>query len=571
LILFEKRYPATLDVIVAESSSEVLETWTFDDRETRLAAEAALALRGVTARCRSAYKPLVCAFREEIDTEHLESVDIFYPRHPAAKPARFLLESYPLSALYPDIDFRFEAGEISEALPIYHLRLRYADGRDESLEVLAPNRRHVDFGEEMALSPCGWQIADGIGSPVTTVYEQLFVETMTAIRDADWQCEPYFEELNVAVSVPIADEALGYADEVLSLREAMHEEFYFSLLEVFQRRSGRPLGDRLLQPGQIVPEIRYGTAYAVKVETKAYDRDSISTHREPLDAVTRPLSQVQIAEELATLGGIEFHATSAAGRRIAGRYIAGSDRAMIISAGQHANETSSPAGTLQAAAVLAARDEAHFTLCPLENPDGYALHQRLIAGNPRHMHHAARYTALGDDLEYRQGGALHEKAIRVEAERLAGALLHINLHGYPAHEWTRPLSGYIPRGFEVWTLPKGFFLVLRHTPGWAEASRGLIETVTLALNEVPGLRAFNDRQIALFEIHAGDTGFEMINGFPCLISEDDRHRVPMTLITEYPDETIYDADFQAGVAAQRATVLAAYDALQALSGEFLAS
>ncbi|MGM8850674.1 peptidase M14 [Salinicola halophyticus] len=586
MILFEKHYPATLDRLVAEFTGRRLETWTFDDRETRRAAEAALASRGIAARCRSAYKPLVCAFREEIATEGLTSVEIVYPRHPGAKSSRFLLESYPLSALYPTIDFHFEAGEISEAVPIYRLRLRYADGRDEPLEVLAPNRLHLDFADEQALSPCGWQIVEGAASHLTTVYEQLFVEAMTAIREAEWETrngsgeryleelyleEPFFEELNITATLPIADEPLGYADEVLSLREALHEEFYFSLLEVFQRRSGRPLGDRHLQPGQIVPEIRFGTAYAVKVETRPYDRESISSHREPLVAVARPLSQVQIGEELATLGGSGFHAMSVAGRRLEGRYLAGSDRAMIISAGQHANETSSPAGTLQAAAVLAARDGAHFTLCPLENPDGYALHQRLIADNSRHMHHAARYTALGDDLEYREGEALHEKAIRVEAERLTNALLHINLHGYPAHEWTRPLSGYIPRGFEMWTLPKGFFLVLRHTPGWADASRALIEAVTLALNEVPDLRAFNDRQIALFERHAGDTGFEMINGFPCLISEDDRHRVPMTLITEYPDETIYGPAFQAGVAAQRASVLAAYDALQALPDELLAS
>ncbi|WP_110642992.1 peptidase M14 [Salinicola sp. CPA57] len=585
MILFEKHYPATLDLLVAESTGRRLETWTFDDQSTRRAAEATLARRGITARCRSAYKPLVCAFREEIATQGLVSVEIVYPIHPAAQPARFLLESYPLSALYPAVDFRFEAGEISEAVPTYRLRLRYADGRDETLDVLAPNRSHRDFADEEALSPCGWQIVEGAASKLTTVYEQLFMEATSAIRDGEWgdePCfeapyfeapyfeEPYFEELNITATLPIADEPLGYADEVMSLREALHEDFYFSLLELFQRRSGRPLGDRHLQPGQIVPEIRFGMEYSVKVETRGYDRESITTHHEPLDAVTRPLSTRQIGEELARLGGIAFHAISVAGRRLEGRYFAGPDRAMIISAGQHANETSSPAGTLQAAQLLASRDGAHFTLCPLENPDGYALHQRLIADNPRHMHHAARYTALGDDLEYREDDR-HETAIRLEAERLSEARLHLNLHGYPAHEWTRPLSGYIPRGFEMWTLPKGFFLILRHAPGWAEASRWLIERVTLSLDEVSGLRAFNDRQIALFERYAGETGFEMINGFPCLIMEDDRHRVPMTLITEYPDEMVYAADFQAGVAAQRATVLAAYDALQALPDERLAS
>jgi len=568
LILFERRYPATLDRLVAGTTATTLEVWTFDDRATRVEAERRLMARGVRARCRSAYKPLVCAFREEIDTAGLENVEVVYPCHPAAKPARFLLESYPLSALYPAIDFRFRPGEMSDEMPVYRLRLAYADGRSEALSVLAPNRLHVDFAEESALSPCGWQVADGVAAGLPTVYESLFAEAMAVIRDAEWGSEPYFEELNITATLPVADEDLGFADEVLSLREALHEEFYFSLLEVFQRRSGRALGDRHLQPGQIVPEIKFGADYSIKVETRAYDRDSISTHREPLEAVTRPLSQQQIADELGKLGGETFHATSVAGRRIEGRYVAGSDRGMIISAGQHANETSSPAGTLLAAQALALRDGAHFSLCPLENPDGYALHQRLIADNPRHMHHAARYTALGDDLEYREDGS-HETAIRLAAEHLSGARLHLNLHGYPAHEWTRPLSGYVPRGFEMWTLPKGFFLVLRHQPGWASTARQLIEQVTQKLADVPGLQAYNERQIALFEVHAGETGFEMINGFPCLISEDDRHQVPMTLITEYPDETVYGEAFQAGVAAQRATVLAAYEALQALPAELL--
>ena len=68
----------------------------------------------------------------------------------------------------------------------------------------------------------------------------------------------------------------------------------------------------------------------------------------------------------------------------------------------------------------------------------------------------------------------------------------------------------------------------------------------------------------MFERHAGETGFEIRNGFPVLISQDERHRIPMTLITEYPDETIVGEAFRAGHEAQMATLLAAYDALQNL-------
>lgn len=561
MILFQKNWPATLDAL--ETESRKIEVWSFDDAPTRRASEVAFAARGITARCRSAYKPLVCAFLEEIETDGLQSAQITYPRHPDATANRFLLESYPLSALFPDIEFTFNEGPESRDIPAYQLRLTYAD-RVEETRVLAPNRSHEDYAKRIALSPCGWLIEDGKGAFLQTSYEKLFHETIQAIEAGPWEKEPYFQELNISVTLPVADEELSHGDEVLSLREALHEDFYFSLLEVFQLRSGRPIGDRHLQPGQIVPEIRHGKETSVVVEVRPYDAASLSSYVQELETAEKPLSQEQISAELSKIAGKRFTAQSVSGREINGLYRFGSDRGVIISAGQHANETTSPAGTLRAAQRLIEREGAHFTICPLENPDGYALHQRLIVDNPRHMHHAARYTALGDDLEYRAGDKLFETAIRHEAEAQLAAMLHLNFHGYPAHEWTRPLSGYIPRGFEMWTLPKGFFLVMRYQAGWGSAARALMDDVTRKLDDVKGLRAYNDAQIALFERHAGETGFEILNGFPVMISEDTRHRVPMTLITEYPDETIYGDAFRAGHEAQMATMLAAYDALQAL-------
>ncbi|MBM7327338.1 peptidase M14, partial [Agrobacterium sp. S2] len=261
-----------------------------------------------------------------------------------------------------------------------------------------------------------------------------------------------------------------------------------------------------------------------------------------------------------------FQARSRSGRVLSARYVAGSDAAVMISGGQHPNETTGIVGAIRGARKLADRKGAHFTISPLENPDGYALHQRLRVDNPRHMHHAARYTALGDDLEYRtpenSAAHLNEKEIRFKAQEMSGASLHVNLHGYPSHEWTRPLSGYVPRNFAMWTLPKGFFLIIRHHADWESRAEALLDKVTRHLGAIPGLLDYNNRQIALYEIHAGETGFRIINGFPCLSSIDDRHTVPMTLITEYPDETIYGTDFITGHTAQMETVLSAYDAWQ---------
>ena len=570
MILYDGGFAPTLAGLAATLTAREVEIWTFDDSATRRAAEAAFAARGVRARCHSAYKPLVCAFRDTIATDGLVRAQITYPRHPDAGAARFLLESYPLSALFPAVDFTFTEGPESADLPEYQLRLTYAGGREVVQTVPAPNRVHIDYSGEVALSPCGWLIVDGVARRLETDYEALFHAAMQAIQSGPWGEEPYFQELNITTTLPITDEALNTGDEVLSLREALHEDLYFSALEVFQRKSGRPIGDRHLQPGQIVPEIRLGPAYGLRVEARPYDRRPETTHVEPLESAARALSIPQIAAELARIPGERYTARSVAGRVITAVHHPGSDRGVIISAGQHANETTSPVGTLRAVNRLLARPGAHFAFCPLENPDGYALHQRLIADNPRHMHHAARYTALGDDLEYRQGAALHEKSIRIEAESRIPAMLHMNFHGYPAHEWTRPLSGYVPRGFATWTIPKGFFLILRHGKGWQAAARALMDDVTRRLDAVPGLRAFNDAQLALFSRHAGDHGFEILNGFPVLIGEDARHRVPLTMITEYPDETLYGDAFRAGHEAQMAAILAGYAALQALPAELLA-
>jgi hypothetical protein len=393
----------------------------------------------------------------------------------------------------------------------------------------------------------------------------LFSSSIQAIADYAWGAEePYFEELNIAVALPIHDRRLPFGEEVISLREAMHEDIYFSLLEIFQKKSGRPIGDRGLQPGQIVPEVRFGDIASVCIEIRPLSNVEAEGDAQGLADAARPIFAAQMRAELGKIDGVSFSAFSRIGRRVEARYHQGSDRAVMISGGQHPNETTGIVGALRAAQELAKRPGAHFTVSPLQNPDGYEIHQRLRADNPTHMHHAARYTALGDDLEYRADATLLERAIRVEAERLTGAVLHLNLHGYPSHEWTRPLSGYVPRGFAMWTLPRGFFLIVHHHAAWAKQAEELVDGITRRLATIPELIKYNDVQIGLFEIHAGDTGFRMVNGIPCMISADDRYTTPLTIITEYPDETIYGDAFVFGHTAQRETVLAAYDAFQAL-------
>jgi len=140
----------------------------------------------------------------------------------------------------------------------------------------------------------------------------------------------------------------------------------------------------------------------------------------------------------------------------------------------------------------------------------------------------------------------------------------VNLHGYPAHEWTRPLTGYIPRGFEMWTIPKGFFLIVRYREGWQQQARRLLEEVIQDLANIPELVALNRRQVAAFEAHAGEFDFSILHDIPYLLIQDNAQLTPLMLITEYPDETVYGDAFTLAHEAQRATILSAYTHYQRL-------
>jgi hypothetical protein len=575
-ILLDTRIPRTLDVLLRHWAGESnrgahLEAWLFEDEEARREGERALARAGVTARLRSAYKPLVHAFLEDIDMAGLSRVMVRYPVHEEADSKRFLSEAYPLAALLDGVETIFEP---AGADLTYRVTAEYEGGRIEEHAVFAPNRLCTNHLAQIDLTPTGWLkvTTQPSGVPdldqrLETEAEQVFQVVMQAIIAHEWPAqEPYAETLAIDVAIPGIERPLGYDDEVMSTREALHEDFYFSLLEFFKHKSGRPPEDRSLQPGQIVPDIRAGEGDAhVRVELRSFGapQDPVRVDQDLETADAAP-GLAQIHRELAALAGETFAGLSREGRPVRGLYRSGSRPAVLVTGGQHANETSAPVGALRAVRRLLADPEANIAFIPVENPDGYALHGRLCEGNPRHMHHAARYTSLGNDLEYDRGNPTYEKGARIQALQMSGAKLHVNLHGYPAHEWTRPFTGYLPRGFELWSIPKGFFLVMRHKPAWAEQARVLVEAVTKGLSAVPGLPEFNRRQIEICAIHSDGTPYEIINDIPCLLTADERYPTPLMLITEFPDETIYGDAYRFAHTVQMTTVIAAEAAFAAL-------
>ncbi len=563
--LLEAIFPRTLDELVARFSAPEwlgcrIEAWVFEDLAARRQAGATLADSGVEAVFRSAYKPLLHAYLDD----GLPAGPIALPTHPDAAPGRFALEAYPLLGL--------SLGTwtlVPGSSPLDY-------GLSDGTTVFAPNRVRHDSHGAVALSCCGWlrvwhDRALLIDEAVPTEFEQAFDAVMAAVAAHRWpESMPFFKTLHVDVQTGGIGRRLDLGHECMDTQEALHEDLYFSLIEWFQVIAGLPPGDRTLQPGQIVPEISHTTgATRVRVRLISGLPEPVALGDEPVDAAVRALDAGQIARILLALPGDRFAAQSVQGRSVDGLYRPGALPGLVVTAGQHANETSGVVGLLRAAPLLLARAGAELALVATENPDGYALHRRLCATHPRHMHHAARYTAFGDDLGARAAPPYYEADARREAIARTRAVLHISLHGYPAQEWTRPLSGYVPSGFAGWTLPCGFFLIMRHHPGCQAEAMRFLDALTERLSANTELVAMNRAQLALRHAHLAATDGLMLHDIQCRVAEDTRSPVPFTLITEYPDETIEGDAFRQAHLVQRDTVLHAAELLWAgvFSGE----
>jgi hypothetical protein len=562
--IFEIDIPRTLDELMrdhSESGTE-LEAWVFEDEPARRLAEGQLAAAGVHARIRSAYKPLLHFFMEEVELSGLSAVTVRTPSHDLAAENRFRIEAYPLAGLLRGVTLHFEKG----ADELHYIITTEHGARHTEHRVFAPNRERRNVLGERALAPCGWlkTTADPQGKPLPTEYELVFDKIMVALAGYAWKkTQPFFEVLEIAVQTGGIEHRLPYADECVSTREALHEDLYFSILEYFKAANGLGAEDRTLQVGQIVPDIRAGTgATRVRVALRPADLDTWTDASQPLESAARPLSPAQIAREVEALGGTRFDVVSGQGRKVLATLIAGGGPGLLVSGGQHANETSGVVGALRAAAVLK-ENGTGFALIPQENPDGYAMHGKLRRHNPRHANHAARFTALGDDLEFRDDEPFGERAARLEAFKRTKAVLHVNLHGYPAHEWTRPHSGYVPPRSALWMIPKGFFLIMRHHPGLQAKAESFMRKLAERVARVPGLREFNDAHIAAFAAHLGEMPQPIHHSIPLVIGESPRFVPPFTLVAEYPDETIYGDAFRLAHTVQMATVIEAADLLAA--------
>lgn len=592
-ILYEIEIPLTLDTQVARFSQEayagsVIEMWVFDSFERRQAAQKQLAQTDVTARIRCAYKPLLHAFLEEIDLEGAREIIITYPTVKDVAEDRFLLECYPVADLIGGVPVRFNRGARVDgsALFFYRVEVRGIAPNTRVYDVAAPNGFSTRRGGEHVLSNQGWLRVTSLHTPALSITEPLETEMETAFQGILSVFDkipmegsgPFFDRADIRVEAPFFDHPLPAGTECISTSEAMHEDIYFSVLELLNIRRGKDATDRTFEPGQLVPVTVPNMAAArVRIEITddpelAKDAGSGTTtkpvSRNDLEVAEKWLEPKAIKAHLDILGGESFTAQSRRGRPVWGQFIEGSGPGVVISAGQHSNETSGVIGALRAAYALRDNGSTRFAVSPLNNPDGYALFRELSETQPHHMHHAARYTASGSDLEYTGPKLEHE--IRLIAKQKTQTDLHLNLHGYPAHEWTRPFSGYVPYGFDTWSIPKGFCLILRVTREQRALGEAILDAAVDALARDEDVMALNTEQLARYSTYVPVRDFEIRRNVPVFIAEVADDVFSITIITEAPDETIYGEAFITAHRAQMKVVLAATETYQThLAGSLL--
>ena len=591
-VICRTELPTSLSVLVdrfkqAPFKGAAIDIWVFDGPERRKAAEREIARAGADVHIHSAFKPLLHALLEEMNLTHVEDMVIHYPVIEGVSDIRFLLEAYPVQDLFDEGQCRFEPMPQQDDKPYYQLDMTMSSSRKDSVRIFAPNRSRMDHAGMEILANCGWVRVAGAedaeldcDEPFETDLEQAFRWVLDSLTAQEWGNQsPLFDRLEMRLEAPFYESALPRSQEVISSAELMHEELYFAALETLKVQNGYKEDDRTFAPGQLVPYLVPRLDETVLVELAlaadpylAIDCASeampilhsrvegwrVPKDEDPLKSlehVDHWLSPDTVRAGLEALGGEKLISCSRRGRPVWGRYLKGEGPGLVISSGQHANETSGPVGALRAAARL--RDDAHnnFAIAPLLNPDGFALMREFCKDYPTHMNHAARFTAGGNDLEYVERG--YENDILHEIKSLTDAKLHLNLHGYPSHEFVRPLSGYVPRGQELWTLPKGFMLILRYLPGWQGIGEAIMQTMISVLQEYDPIIALNRAHLARFgQYSAEEMGFSITKDIAHLTQEFPDSLFPVTIITEAPDETVYGENFQILHEAQMRCVIA---------------
>jgi hypothetical protein len=181
---------------------------------------------------------------------------------------------------------------------------------------------------------------------------------------------------------------------------------------------------------------------------------------------------------------------------------------LFMNGRQHANEVSATNYILKFAENIAKDDKLkkylnkmNLVLHPMENPDGAELAYELQKITPFHSLHAGRYSSLGIDIGYQVGASkplLPEAKVRKKLYDKWLPDIHLNLHGYPSHEWVQQFSNYAPYLFRDYWIPKGWFAYYRSLSlpiytEWKKAGKDLRRFIIEEMNSNKAITESNKK------------------------------------------------------------------------------
>ncbi len=272
MILLDSRFASALSDALdlaltspAAAAGGRVRIWSFDPPSAREDARRRLAEAGIEAEALSAFKPALHALifgREAAALRRARRAVLTCPTVPGADPRRFALECHPLLELAPcpvRLASAPPAPADAEGAAIFY-ELSLDDG--PPLRIPAPNAWRVGPGGRRRLSPCAWVLIEDAGGAVVADralrggHEAAFRAVLGALEARDWPGPgPHFDRLRLSIAAPMEDVPLPVGSEGIRLAEGLHEDLYFSALEIFARAAGLAPGDRTLTPGAILPEI----------------------------------------------------------------------------------------------------------------------------------------------------------------------------------------------------------------------------------------------------------------------------------------------------------------------------
>ena len=230
--------------------------------------------------------------------------------------------------------------------------------------------------------------------------------------------EPYFERLDIRVDLPGIEQPLPVGHECISSHEALHEDIYFSLARdlpaPFGPRAGRPpaaagadRARRARQRRRAPVAHRLAASSVGRTESAGDDGPSRPTPLEQLD--TAP-DAGRVASETGAAARPPLRRVEPPGPRRA-RRVPARLRAPPCSSAAASTPTKPRAWWAHCARPGPCRSKPTRTspCCRSKTRRLCACSASCAAQHPHHMHHAARYSALGDDIEYREQPPLYER------------------------------------------------------------------------------------------------------------------------------------------------------------------